>query len=458
VPSERARDWINDSNVALLNDLYEFTMAASYCARGMNWDATFDLAVRSMPSNRNFLVAAGLEQALHFLETFHFDREAIDALSSLQLFNQKFLSTLGTLRFTGEVWAVPEGELVFAGEPLLRVTAPLIEAQLVEPFLLNCITFQTMVASKAARLTLACAGRPFYDFSLRRDHGADAAMKAARAGFIAGAAGTSNVLAGSLYGIPLSGTMAHSYVMTFGDEISAFESFARDFPERAILLIDTFDVLEGTRHAIRVALRLRAEGISIRGVRIDGGDLVEESKQVRGLLDAAGLREVIIVASGDLDEHRIAHALAAGAPVDAFGVGTHLGTSADAPYLNGIYKLAQDAHGPKIKLSPGKATLPGRKQILRFERDGRYLRDLIALEDERIEGARPLLRRVMQRGQRIEPAEPLPVIRDRCAVALTRMPPELASLRSADSPYPVAISSGLSELDARARAHFSRLP
>jgi nicotinate phosphoribosyltransferase len=450
---KRANDWVDDSNSSLLNDLYEFTMAASYHARGMSWDATFDLFIRSLPERRNFLIACGLEQALDFLEGFHFDSEMLEPLRSLGLFGEDFLSALAGLRFTGEVCAVPEGELVFAAEPLLRVTAPLVEAQLVETFLLNCITFQTMIASKAARIGLACQGKPFVDFSARRDHGADAALKAARAAFIGGAAGTSNVLAGILYGIPLSGTMAHSYVMSFDDELTAFRSFARDFPNRAVLLIDTYDIVQGAQNAARVANEMRDAGVRIRAVRIDAGHLAEESRQVRQILDEAGLPGVEIFLSGDLDEYEISRLLEQGAAVDAFGVGTHLGTSADAPFLGGVYKLVGDLHGPKMKLSPGKASLPGRKQIFRLEREGLYARDVLALEDETIPGGTALLRPVMLKGKRVNAREPLQGIRARCASAIARLPFELRSLDTAQQPYPLEFSSRLAELTRRARAH-----
>ncbi len=445
----RANDWLDGSNSALLNDLYEFTMAASYHAHGMNWPATFELFVRSLPERRNFLVACGLEQALDFLEGLHFDAEALDSLRSLRIFREDFISALAGMHFNGEVWAVPEGEIVFAGEPLLRVTAPLIEAQLVETFLLNCVTFQTMIASKAARIGLACRGKPFVDFSPRRDHGADAALKAARASFIAGAAGTSNVLAGVLYGIPVSGTMAHSYVLSFEDELTAFRSFARDFPNRAVLLIDTYDIIQGAHHAVHAAKELRDEGIRVRGVRIDAGHLAEESRQVRQILDAAGLADVEIFLSGDLDEYEISRLLSEGAAADAFGVGTHLGTSADVPFLSTVYKLVDDVHGPKMKLSPLKQSSPGRKQIFRFEQDGKYARDVIALEDERIPGGAPLLRRVMMKGKWAEAREPLEAIRARCVSAVSRLPLALRSLDPATPPYALEHSPRLAELTER---------
>jgi nicotinate phosphoribosyltransferase len=427
-------------------------MAASYHAHAMNWPASFELFVRSLPEHRNFLISAGLEQALDFLESFSFDEDAIHQLRSLGLFEEKFLSFLKGLRFTGEVWAVPEGEAVFAGEPLLRVTAPLVEAQLLEPFLLNCISFQTMVASKAARIALACDGKSFVDFSLRRDHGTDAALKAARAAFIGGAEATSNVLAGGLYGIPLSGTMAHSYVLAFKDEAEAFRTFAKDFPGRTVFLIDTFDLEQGARRTVEVARELAKEGIRVRGVRVDAGDLEQGTRQVRQILDQAGLSEVQIFLSGDLDEYRIAHLLASNAPADAFGVGTQLGTSGDAPSLGSVYKLVEDEHGPKMKLSVGKATLPGRKQVYRFSADGLCQLDVLGLEGETLRGGQPLLHQVMSHGRRLTEREPLESIRSRCRSAVSLLPELLRRLDDSEIPYPVHISHRLAELARKLRA------
>src|SRR6185503_15537567 len=311
---------------ALLTDLYELTMAAAYERAGMAAGAaTFELFVRRLAPERSFLVACGLAEALDYLEGLRFDERDLAYLRTLGLFDEPFLARLATLRFSGNVWAVPEGRLVFAGEPLLVVRAPLLEAQLVETFLLNALTFPTAVASKAARVAIACAGRPFVDFSARRDHGPDAALLAARASFVGGAAATATVEAGARWGIPVSGTMAHSYVMAVGDEEEAFRRFGRQFRDQSVFLVDTWDTLEGARRAARVTRELAAEGIHVRAVRLDSGDLEVLSKQVRAILDEAGCSEVRIFASGDLDEHRIAALLAAGAPIDGFGVGTRLG-------------------------------------------------------------------------------------------------------------------------------------
>lgn len=436
----------------LLVDLYELTMAASYHAEGMNQPATFDLFFRELPPTRNFLVSCGLEQALRYLEHLRFEESDIAYLRSLRLFSEDFLDFLDLLEFTGDVSAVPEGEVVFPPAPVLSVTAPLIQAQIVETYLLNCLNFSTAVASKAARVSLACRGKPFVDFSARRDHGSDAAVLAARAAFVGGAEATSNVLAGKLFGMPLSGTMAHSYVLAFPDEVAAFRAYARRFPERAVLLIDTFDTLEGARRAAQVADEVALGGTTIRAVRLDSGDLAELSSHVRRILDEAGHPEIAILASGDLDEQRIADLAAAGAPVDGFGVGTRLGTSQDAPSLGAVYKLVEDPSGPKHKRSTGKATLPGRKQVWRsYDPASPGLSpgtavpvgDLIAPADAPgPPGARPLMEPCMYGGRRIGEPPPLAVLQHRCAQAIAGLPDPLKSLGHAP-PYPVEISPAL---------------
>jgi nicotinate phosphoribosyltransferase len=433
---------------SLVTDLYELTMAAAYQAEGIEHEATFELFVRRLPAQRRFLVAAGLDDALAGLETLSFAPHEVEYLAGLELFPARFIDRLADLRFTGEVWGIPEGDVVFAGEPIVRVTAPLIEAQLVETFLLNAIASRTMLASKAARIAIACGGRDFVDFSARRDHGVDAAMAAARGAWICGAAGTSLVAAGERWGIPLSGTMAHSFVMSFEDERDAFRAYARSFPEHAVLLIDTYDTVEGARHAAEVAQELAGEGMRISAVRLDSGDLARLAVDVRAVLDEAGLFDVRILASGDLDEHRIAELLAAGAPVDAFGVGTQLGTSGDAASLGAVYKLVDDASGPRMKLAEGKVTLPGRKQVWRLPD-----RDVLGLHDEHVAGGRPLLVAAMADGRRLEPPEPLAAIRQRCLAALAGLPPELRSLEPVDDPvWPVDISTGLAALADKVRS------
>lgn len=427
--------------LALLTDLYQLTMLQSYWRRGMNEQATFDLFVRHLPPNRRFLIACGLADALLFLESLRFTTEALDFLRSLGRFDDGFLTWLGGTRFTGDVWAIPEGEPFFAGEPLLRVTAPLPEAQVVETFLLNAVLYTSSVASKTARCVIAAAGRDVVDFSLRRDHGADAALKAARAAWIAGAAGTSNVLAGNRFGIPLFGTMAHSYVMAFEDEAAAFRAYAEEFPDAAVLLVDTYDTEEGIRLAARVGVEMAGRGQTLRGIRLDSGDVVALARTARGILDETGLASTRIFVSGDLNEERIAQIVAAGAPVDAFGVGTELGVVADAPVLPGVYKLAEYAGRSRAKTSPAKQSLGGRKQVWR--RDG--FSDVIARDGVEIPGARPLLSPVMENG-RVNNRPSLRDARDRCAEALSALPDDLRDL----SPSP-ADSGPRPEIDSSLR-------
>jgi nicotinate phosphoribosyltransferase len=435
----------------LVTDLYELTMAAAYVAEGIEHEATFELFVRTLPDRRRFLMTAGLADALDGLEGWHYDADDIAYLDGLGLFPAGFLDRLADLGFTGEVWAVPEGEVVFAGEPLVRVTAPLVEAQLVETWLLNRIASQTMLASKAARVALACRDRTFVDFSARRDHGVDAAMAAARAAWICGAAGTSLVAAGRRFGIPLSGTMAHSFVMSYDDERDAFRAYARTFPQAVVLLVDTYDTVEGARRAAEVAQELAPEGIAVSAVRLDSGDLGDLARKVRDVLDEAGLEDVEVLASGDLDEHRVAALLSDGAPIDAFGVGTQMGTSADAPTLGGVYKLVEDAEGPRMKLASGKVTLPGRKQVWRLDDH-----DVVSLHDEDVPGGRPLLVPVMSGGRRTA-VESLDTIRARATGTLAALPDRLRALEPSDGPaWPVHVSPGLRRLADRVQAGLDR--
>src|SRR5213080_3492227 len=414
--------WVDDTNAALFVDLYELTMAASYHAHGLDQPATFDLFARHLPPGRGYLVSCGLDPALDYLERLHFDDCALDYLGSLDLFDESFLSMLSGLRFTGEVRAIPEGELVFPNEPIVQVTAPLVEAQLVETFLLNCIGYQTMIATKAA-------------------------LKTARAAYVGGAAATSLVLGGQVYGLELSGTMAHSYVMRFESEADAFLTYARDFPGRAIFLIDTYDTERGARTVVDLAGKLEPEGLLPRAVRLDSGDINTLSRSVRAILDDGGLTAVQIFASGDLDEYRIEELMTAGAPVDAFGVGTQLGTSGDAPHIAVVYKLVEDASGPKVKLSEDKVTLPGRKQVFRKAGDGGELEgDVLALESEQIADARPMLQPVMRDGRRLAAAGPLAALRDRCQASLAALPPRLRALEPEPPPYDVRTSPGLDAL------------
>ncbi len=410
-------------DLALLTDLYQLTMLQSYWRRGMRETATFDLFVRHLPANRRFLVACGLEAALSYLESLRFTDEALAYLRSLDRFDAEFLGWLSRMRFTGDVWAMPEGEIAFADEPLLRVTAPLPEAQYVETYLLNTVLYATGVASKAARLVIAARGRDVVDFSPRRDHGVDAALAAARSSYIAGCAGTSNVLAGKRYGIPVFGTMAHSYVMAFDDEVSAFRAYAEEFSDAAVLLVDTYDTEEGVRRAAEIGREMGGRGHTLRGVRLDSGNMIALARTARRILDDAGLNETQIFVSGDLNEWRVDEILAADAPVDAFGVGTELGVVADAPALPGVYKLAEYAGRGRRKTSPQKETLPGRKQVWR--RDG--FSDLVGPEGETVAGARPLLQPVMRAG-RIDVSPGLLDARERCAISLAALPEDLRNI------------------------------
>lgn len=427
-------------NPALFCDLYELTMAEAYFDAGFvaeGFEATFELFVRELPDERAFLVVGGLDAALAGLSRWVFDDEMIGHLRADGRFADRFLDWLNGTRFTGTVRAVPEGEVVFEGEPILEVTAPIVEAQLLETFLLNQVTLGTTLASKAARVALACGERGFVDFSARRDHGLDAALAAARAALIAGASSTSLVEASRHFDAPLSGTMAHAFVMAFADERDAFRSYARSFPKTTVLLLDTYDTIEGARHAVEVARELAPEGIRIGGVRLDSGDLAVLSVRVREILDAAGLDDVQIFASGDLDEHRVAALVGAGAPIDAFGVGTRMGTSADAPSLSTVYKLVEDSSGPKLKLAEGKATAPGRKQVWRGSD-----RDVLSLIDEIVPGFRPLLQPAARESS-LDPA------RARLRDALAALPAGLKSLIAAQERYRVVHSEGLVDLTDR---------
>ena len=434
----------------LLTDLYQLTMGASYLANGMTGTATFELFTRRMPPDRNFLMAAGAEDAADFLEQLAFDDDSVEYLRSLQIFPETFLAYLREMRFTGDVWAMREGEIFFTDEPIFRVTAPIIEAQFVETFLLNLIGFQSLIASKAARVTLACAGRPYSDFSPRRDHGPDAALLTARASYLGGADSTSNVQAGQYYGLRLSGTMAHSYVQSFEHEVDAFRTFLRDYPGGTTLLIDTYDTVEGAKRAVQA---MEETGIRARAVRIDSGDLLELSRDVRELLDSAGYEDVGIFVSGDLDEWRIEELVEANAPIDGFGVGTQLGTGGDSPSLGVIYKLVADEHGAKRKRSPGKATLPGVKQVYRQEVGGEVARDVLALADETPPTGRPLLEPLMRNGRRVREREALTEARARAERSLATLPERLRSMRAAEEPYVVERSPGLEALLKREVPH-----
>ena len=441
---------------ALSTDLYELTMAAGHYDAGTCLSATFELSVRGLPRNRGYLLAAGIEPALAHLEDLRFAAAEIEYLRQIPQLRRVptgfFDDYLPGLRFTGDVWAVAEGEPVFANEPLLRVTAPLIEGQLVETALLSTVLFQTSVASRASRMVRAAAGRPVFEFGARRAHGAEAGALAGRAAFVGGCSGTSDVEAGLAFGLPLAGTMAHSWVMSHDSETEAFVRFSDMYGDQTVLLIDTYD-------SERAVDRIAAARLAPVGVRIDSGDLLAESRAVRARLDAAGLGATRIFASGDLDERRIAELVEQRAPIDVFGVGTALSTSSDAPALGGVYKLVEVeragvAH-PVSKLSLGKGTYPGRKQVWRVTDCGRATHDVLARDEEPPpRQGRALLSQVMRRGRRLRPAPAMQEIQDSALRATEALP---AAVLRLDEPtdYRVVVSDGLVRLteNLRQRMH-----
>lgn len=433
-------------SLALMTDLYELTMAASFFENRLCQEATFSLFVRTYPAERNFFVAAGLADVIEYLEGFHFTGADIDYLHSTKIFKDDFLDHLKTLRFTGRLMALPEGRIFFVDEPILEITGPLLEVQLFESFVINAINLQTMIASKAARVVQAAQGRRLVDFSLRRTQGIDAGLKVARATYLVGFAGTSNVLAGQKYGLPIVGTMAHSYVTAFQKEIEAFRAFVRTFPESAVLLIDTYDTIEAAHKAVTVGREMASRGQKLRGVRLDSGDMASLSREVRGILDQGGLKEALIFASGAFDEYKVAQMVEEGAAIDSFGVGTKVGVSADAPYLDTAYKLVMFDGRPVIKLSKGKKTLAGPKQIFRFyDSSGMMKEDVLGQRQESLPSAQPLLEPVMEAGRRLGPPESLEAIRQRFQADFARLPEALKSLSPAPR-YPVRLSAGLVSL------------
>jgi nicotinate phosphoribosyltransferase len=434
-------------HLALATDLYELTMIAGYHAAGLAPRASFELYTRELPRTRGYLVAAGLDQALEYLETLRFTPEEIDFLRTLPnlagvgaAFFDEFLPSF---RFTGEVWAVEEGTPVFPPAPLLRVTAPLPEAQLVETALLAIVAFQTSVASRASRMVDAAQGRAVVEFGARRAHGTEAGALAGRAAFVGGCEATSSVEAGRRFGIPLSGTMAHSWVTAFPDELEAFRRYADVFGDRAVMLLDTYDTLAAAR-------ALAGSGLRPRAVRLDSGDVVDLSRRVRAILDAAGLRETAIFVSGDLDEWRIADIVAAGAPVDGFGVGAALSTVTDAPSLGAVYKLVEiERRGAPVlvmKRSPAKQTWPGRKQVWRRMAGGIAVEDVIELAEAGAPAGdpAPLLQKVMEGGRRLHRSPPLAEVRARSRAAVAALPPAVRRLRDPER-YPVVIGPALEE-------------
>ena len=436
---------MNPSASALLTDLYQLTMVQAYLEQGMEECAVFEFFVRRLPAHRNFLLAVGLEQVLTFLSGLHITQEELTWLKQTNRFSPALLRYLETLRFTGDVDAMPEGTLFFPNEPILRVVAPMPQAQIVETRIMNLLNFQTMIASKAARSVLVAGHKPVIDFGLRRAHGAEAGLLAARASYLAGFAGTATVLAGMEYGITIYGTMAHSFVQAHKDESAAFEHFAHAQPDNVVLLIDTYDTEAAAQRVVTLAPQLKAKGIPVKGVRLDSGDLADHARKVRRILDEGGLRDTQILASGNLDEYRLRDLVLSGAPIDSFAVGTAMTTSSDAPSLDCAYKLQEYAGRPCRKRSEGKATWPGCKQVYRrSNQDGRLDHDIVTTLTDRQEGE-PLLQPVMKDGRRLAPPPALETVRQQIARQLTRLPDSLRQLDEGTA-YDVRISRALHEL------------
>jgi nicotinate phosphoribosyltransferase len=435
---------IGVEELGLFTDLYQLTMAQSYFAQQRTQPATFSLFIRTYPQHQTYFVAAGLATVLEYLAQVHFPPTALAYLRDTGRFSADFLAYLATWRFQGEVMALPEGTVFFINEPVVEVTAPIIDAQLVESFIVNAVHLQTLIATKASRCVQAAHGRRLSDFALRRTHGTDAGLKVARASYLAGFDSTSNVLAGQVYDIPIAGTMAHAYVLCFAEEIEAFRAFAATSPQHTVLLIDTYDTLTGARRAAVVGQEMTRRGQRLLGVRLDSGDMTALSKDVRAILDAAGLPAVQIVASGGFDEYAIAQAIADGACIDMFGVGTKMGVAADAPYYDMAYKLVQYAGRPVMKLSAGKATLVAAKQVWRRTGDGQYVEDVLALRHEAVAlaDAHPLLQCVMHAGQLMEPQPTLAAARVWHAAEMAHLPAPYRRIQDGEA-YPVRLSAGL---------------
>ena len=425
-------------------DLYELTMSQIFWRRGMDASATFSLFFRGYPKDRAYYIASGIDDALDFLEDFHFSDDEIRAIRNVTPLADEFVDFLTDLRFSGTVRAVPEGTIVFADEPLLEVTAPIIEAQIVETMLLNIVTTASLLATKAARIVQAADGRPVVDFGSRRTHGEDAAIAAARAGYISGFAGISNVKAAALYGIPAYGTMAHSFIQTFDDEATAFATYIDEFPETTTLLVDTYDTLEGVRNAIRIAEQARSSGSAINAIRLDSGDLGELARASRALLDEAGFPQIRIMASGGLDEHSISKLVNSGAPIDAFGIGTRFGTSADAPYIDSVYKLVEIDGRPVTKLSTAKVTQPWAKQIFRRFENGIMRGDILARSTSLPPIGYPhqMLKTVMKSGERLKQMDSIATVRERVASGVRNIPEHIRKLEN-PATYPVEYSDDL---------------
>jgi len=448
---------LDPHEVSILNDLYEFTVAAAFFELGMNGTASFEVMVRRFPASRGYMIAAGLERVLEILEDFHFEAAAIDYLESLHIFKPEFLSHLSQLRFTGSVRAIADGSIFFQGEPVMEVRGPLIETQILEPLILNQLGFASLAATKAARCFSVAAGRRLVEFGLRRGQGADATLIAARSSYMAGFNGTSNLLAGKRYGMPVFGTMSHSFIMAHESERQAFENFARTFPKLNTILVDTYDTAQGVRNVAELAERLAKEDIKIQAVRLDSGDLYQLGRQARAILDQHGQTDVAIFASGNLDEYRIAELIRAGAPIDAFGVGTALTVSDDAPSADYTYKLADYLGRPRLKTSAGKTTVPARKQVFRgIDASGHYSQDLVGLMDETpssvgrefkpvVAKIIPTLQTVFENGQRANAHTTLDESRDHFMTEFAMLGARQRSLTS-PAVYPVRLTAALNAM------------
>lgn len=442
--------FLDNANVCLATDLYQLTMVAGYFETGKNHKSTFELFVRNLPDKRSYIISAGLEQAVHYLRNLRFNGEHLRYLRNLPVFknvSKGFFDYLRNLRFSGDLYAVPEGTIIFANEPIIRVTAPIIEAQIIETYLLSVINYQTLIASKASRIVHAAGNRNVIDFGTRRAHGPQAGVLAARACFIGGCAGTSNVLAARELGIPPIGTVAHSWIMAYDDEYTSFQEFHKIFPDNTVLLIDTYDTIKGARLAAKI-------GKKLKGVRLDSGNITVLSKRVRRILDDAGLGHVTITASGDLNEYKISQMLAKGASVDSFGVGTEMVTSRDVPALGGVYKLVeQEKEGrliPKMKFSRDKATCPAKKQVYRFlDKKGMFKRDIIGLENE-VFDAQILLSPVIRKGKLVYKMPTVQQIQETARENISRLPDKFKAL-DCKFAYPVMMSKKLRQVRDKTR-------
>ena len=442
---------------SILTDFYQLTMLQGYVEHSIDDIAVFEFFIRKLPEKRNFFMAAGLAQVIEYLETLAFTQNDIDYLADDGRFHPDFLRYLADFRFTGDVHAMAEGTIFFPDEPIIRITAPISQAQLIETRIINILQFQTMIASKAARITLSAPEKLLIDFGLRRAHGAEAGLFAARASYLAGFSGTSTVLAGKMYGIPLFGTIAHSFILAHDSETLAFEHFAESQPDNVVLLIDTYDTEKGADKVVKLAPRLAKKGITIKGIRLDSGDMILHAKKVRRILDQGGLPDVRILSSGNLDEYKLTEFSQADAPIDGFGVGTKMTTSADAPYLDCAYKLVEYAGIARRKRSEGKATWPGRKQVFRsFDSQDRMCADIVTLESDELTGT-SLLQNVMKKGKRIAGQPDIKKSRKYALSQLAGLPNYLMQLNKSEK-YPVEISRSLNELAQKVDLRNNAIP